>query len=56
MKFSEICYVDASQQKKVQQEIIFDFGIFWLLFGQKIAKIDQKLRKLAKPKPFDEIF
>ena len=41
MKFSKNLYVDASQQKKCYK---------------KTAKIDQKLRKLAKLKPFGEIF
>ena len=45
--FSVIWYVNASQQKKIQQKNYF---------GQKTAKIDQKLRKLAKSKPFNEIF
>ena len=55
MKFSEICYVDASQQqqKMLQKNFILDFGLFWPFFNQKTAKIDQKRRKLAKSKPFD---
>ena len=28
-----------------------DFGLFWPFFNQKTAKIDKKLRKLAKSKP-----
>ena len=39
MKFSEIRYLDASQQNKILQKLFFDFGIF-ALFGQKTAKID----------------
>ena len=53
MKFSEIWYVDASQQRKCYKKTFFGF---WPFFNQKTAKIDQKLRKLAKSKPFDEIF
>ena len=53
MKFSEIWYVDASQQTKMPQK-----NLFWILafFNQKTAKIDKKLRRLAKSKPFDDIF
>ena len=42
MKFSEIWYVDASQQIKMPQQFFFDFGLFWSFFNQKTAKIDQK--------------
>ena len=43
--------------KKDATKLFFlDFGLFWPFFNQKTAKIDQKLKKLAKPKPFDEIF
>ena len=38
------------------QSPIFDFSLFRPFFNQKTAKIDQKWRKLAKSKPFDEIF
>ena len=93
MKFSEIWYVDASQQKKCFKKLFLDFGLFgrfltkkqskftkneeywwnpnrlmkfsevWYVDAsqqqkmlQKTVKIDQKWRKLAKSKPFDEIF
>ena len=57
MKFSEIWYVDASQQNKILQKNFFGFQPFLVVFKpKKTAKIDQKLRKLAKSKPFDEIF
>ena len=57
MKFSEIWYVDASQQqKKCYTKTFLDFGLFWPFFNQKTAKIDKKLRKLTKTKPFGEIF
>ena len=53
IKFSEIWYLDAFRDKKIQQQkIISGFGIF----GQKTAKMDQKWRKLAKSKPFNKIF
>ena len=42
--------------KKMLQKLFFEFGLFWPFFNQKIAKIDKKWRKLAKYKPFDEIF
>jgi len=42
MKFSEIWYVDASQQKNAIILFFLDFGFFWLFFNQKTAKIDQK--------------
>ena len=36
MKFSEIWYVDASQQNKMLQKNLFlDFGLFWPFFNQK---------------------
>ena len=37
------------------QSPIFDFGLFWPFVAEQKAKIDQKWRKLAKSKPFDEI-
>ena len=45
-----------NKQKNVTKKLFSDFGLFWPFFNQKAAKIDQKLRKLAKPKPFGEIF
>ena len=42
MKFSEIWYVDASQQIILQKNLFLDFGLFWPLFNQKTAKIEQK--------------
>ena len=56
MKFSEIWYVDNSQQKKCYKKTIFRFLQFLAFFGKKTAKIDKKLRKLAKFKPPDEMF
>jgi hypothetical protein len=57
MTFSEIWYVDTSQQKEnATKNPFFDFGIFGPFFCQKTAKIDQKGRKLAKFKLFDKIF
>ena len=53
MKFSEIWYVDASQQKKMLQNNCFSILAF---FGQKTVQIDKKWRKLSKSKPFDKIF
>ena len=55
MKFSEIWYVDASQQKNATKKLFLDFGLFWPFFNQKTAK-NKKTKKLAKSKPFDEIF
>ena len=43
MKFSEIWYVDASQQQQnATKKLFLDFGLFWPFFNQKTAKIDQK--------------
>ena len=57
MKFSKSWYVDASQQNKMLQKNFFWISAFFCHFlTKKTAKIDQKLRKLAKPKPFGEIF
>ena len=53
MKFSEVWYVDDSQQKNTIKKLILDFGLFWPFFNQKTAK---KNKKLAKSKPFEEIF
>jgi hypothetical protein len=56
MKFSEIWYVDASQQNKMLRKNFFWISAFFGRFlTKKTAKIDKKLRKLAKPKPFGEI-
>ena len=36
MKFSEIWYVDTSQQiKMLQKKLFLDFGLFWPFFNQK---------------------
>ena len=43
-------------KENATNELFFDCGIFGPIFCQKTAKIDQKGKKLAKPKPFDEIF
>ena len=57
MKFSEIWYVDASQQNKMLPKNFFWISAFFGRFlTKKTAKIDKKIRKLAKPKPFGEIF
>ena len=41
MKFSEIWYVDASQQKKILQKTFFDFGIFWQKKQPKLTKNEE---------------
>ena len=51
MQFSKIWYVDASQQKNATKKLFLDFGLFWPFFNQKQPK-----KKLAKSKPFDDIF
>ena len=38
MKFSEIWYVDASQQKKCYKFFFLDICLFWPFFNQKTAK------------------
>jgi len=43
MKFSEICQVDAMQQKKMLQILFFEFGLF---LAQKTAKIDQTVDEI----------
>ena len=53
MKFYEIWYVDASLWVKIHYRARFSILAF---FGKKTAKVDQKWRKWAKSKPFDEIF
>ena len=42
MKFSEIWYVDASQQNNATKKLFLDFGLFWPFFNQKTAKNVQK--------------
>ena len=42
MKFSEIWYVDASQQTKNATTFFFGFRPFLAVFNQKTAKIDKK--------------
>ena len=43
MKFSEIWFVDASQQtKNAIKKLFWDFGLFLPFFYQKTAKIDRK--------------
>ena len=42
IKCSGICYVDASQQKIIQQKTVFGFRPFFAIINQKTAKIDQK--------------
>ena len=39
MKFSEIWYVDAPQQKNATKNFFLDFGLFWSFFNQKTVKI-----------------
>ena len=57
MKFSEIWYVDASQQNEMLQKIFFWISAFFGRFlTKKQPKLTQRWRKLAKSKPFDEIF
>ena len=51
MKFSEIWYVDASQQKNATKKLFLDLSLFWPFFKQKNSQ-----KKNAKSKPFDEIF
>ena len=42
MNFSEIWYVDISQQIKCYKIIFFGFRLFFAVFKQKTAKIDKK--------------
>ena len=52
MKFSEIWYLDAFQQRKCYKKTFFGFWPFLAVFNQKT----EKKKKMPKPKPFDEIF
>ena len=48
MKFSEILYVDASQQQKnATKKLFVDFGLFWPFFNQKTVKIDKIMKKIC---------
>ena len=42
IKFSNIWYLDASQQKKMRRENFFPILAFFVFFGQKSGKIDLK--------------
>ena len=42
MTFSEIWYVDASQQKKCYKKTCFEFRPFWPFFNQKQPKKERK--------------
>ena len=57
MKFTEIWYVDASQQKKMlQKNFVLDFGLFWPFFNQKNAKIDKNWQNPNRLMKFSEIW
>ena len=43
-------------KKNATNNFFLDFGLFCPFFNHKKAKIDQKWRKLAKSKPFRELF
>ena len=43
MKFSEIWYVDASQQKNAAKKLFLDFGLFWSFFNQKQPKLTKNV-------------
>ena len=47
MTFSEIWFVDASQQNKIQQQKLFlDFGLFWPFFAKKQPKLTKNEENL----------
>ena len=48
LKFSEIWYVNASQQKKIQQKKI-DFGLFWPFLGIKQLKVIKNVDNWQNP-------
>ena len=43
MKFSEIWYVDASQQQKMSQFFILDFDLFWPFLTKKQPEKQSKI-------------
>ena len=47
MKFSEIYYVDDSQQKNATKKVFLDFGIFRPFFNEKTAN-KKKIKKNGK--------
>ena len=49
MKFSEIWYVDASQQKKSYKKSFFWILAFLVVFNQKTAKIDKNEENWQNP-------
>ena len=49
MKFSEIWYVDALQQKKCYKKTFFGFRPFWSFSNQKTAKIDKNEENCQNP-------
>ena len=50
-----VCKCFPTKENKTKKTF-FNFWFFLALLAKKTAKINQKLRKLAKSKPFDEIF
>ena len=56
IKFSETWYVNASQQKKIQQKNKFSIFTFFGIFWPKNSQNWQKMKKIVKIKPFAEIF
>ena len=57
MKFSEIWYVNAFKQKKIQQKkLFFDFVIFWPKKQPKLNKNEQNWQNPNRLMKFSEIW
>ena len=49
MKFSEIWYLDASQQKKCYKKLFLDFGLFWPFLTKKLPKLTKNEENWQNP-------
>ena len=49
MKFSEISYVDDSQQQKCYKKLFQDFGLFWPFLTKKQPKLSKNEENWQNP-------
>jgi len=52
----EICYLDASQQRKCYKKLLLDFGLFWPFLNQKTAKKNKNCQNPNCLMKFSEIW
>ena len=56
LKFSEIWYVNASQQKKFNKFFIFYFGLFWPKKQQRLTENEENWQNSNRLMKFSEIW